>query len=164
MNSLVYFSEIYFITLAITSIYIKIQYQQWPWKISLEFDAFITIFITSFTVYQILILVTINIFKANNIDGYQSFKTLCQRLLLWKNYNNEEEYKDLLTLYNEFNGNKNHRVIPKNVEHNLDNLIKIDFKNPELIKFLELSIIDMDHYIETDGFTWNSSILLNWLK
>lgn len=163
-NSVVYFLEIYITTLALSCIYISIQFKSWPWDSNLDFDTFFTIFITSFTVYQIIVLVTKNIHKSNNIDGYQSLKTLCERLLFCKKYDNQKEYDKFLKLYNQYNGNTNHRVIPPIVEEYLNDLNRISFNDPKINMFLEFAIIDLNHQIELDGFTWNSSFFLDVLK
>ena len=114
--------------------------------------------------YQIIVLVTKNIHKSNNIDGYQSLKKLCERLLLCKKYENKEGYDSFLKRYNQYNGDKNHRVIPPNAEEYLNNLNGMSFNDPKINMFLELAIIDLNYQIELDGFTWNSSFFLDLFK
>lgn len=163
-NTVIYFIEIYTASLLITILYIYLDSGEFLWKTSINFDVFITIFLSGFTFYQILVLVTINISDSVDNDGYQSIKTLCERLLILKKGNNKEKHFNLLKSFQEKNTNPQKPVMNKVAIDTFQNILSVDYDHPMLENNLEYIIVSMDHEIQTNSLNWNTSFLLKLLK
>lgn len=163
-NALIYFIEVYICSVFFGSVFIFIQTNTLPWKTTLPLNDIISTFLTCFVIYEILVLVTLNIFKSHDSDAYQSFKTLCERLIFSIEKDDKNLRKGLLEKYKANVANYGNQITPKNLIEYFYIIYNSDLNDKKLIAILEYAVIEMDHLIQLNSFTWNLSILLNALK
>lgn len=163
-SALIYFIEVYISSVLFGSVFIFIQTNTLPWRANLTLPDIISTFLTCFVIYEILVLVTINIFKSQESDACQSFKTLCERLIFSIEKDDVKLQTKLLETYKSNVANYSNQIIPNYLMEYFYKINNSDLNDENLKATLEYAVIEMDHLIQLNSFSWGFSVLLNILK
>lgn len=163
-SALIYFIEVYVSSVFWGSVFIFIQTNTLPWRANLTLADIVSTFLTCFVIYEILVLVTINSFKSQEIDACQSFKTLCERLIFSIEKDDDKLKTKLLETYKTNVANYSNQIIPKYLMDYFYKIYNRDLNDDTLKATLEYAVIEMDHLIQSNSFSWGFSLLLNLLK
>lgn len=158
-----YFIEIYYVSLFLTMTITKIQNGYFfIWNGSISFDVFLDRFFISVATYQIFVLIKRKLDSSAEIDSYQAIKYLIERILLFKQFNSIHNINKELEIFEQ--KNILNPMLNKESKDIINQIKSYDYDTEDFEIFLSICIIDLEHRIQAESFSWTESFLLNLLK